>query len=97
MSFSFSLTGTKRGILREIDNVQVSGDTSQADAAKALIKNEIEQLPDDYKPLIAVNVMGHHDPNNRNLTIEIKPVYTTLALDEDPAAAMIEEANEPAV
>lgn len=82
MSFSFAITGTKKGVLRELENVTGHGDTSQLDAAKAFVKSEVEALPDDYKHFIEVGASGHHDATNRNVKIEIKPQYTKLALDE---------------
>ena len=82
MSFSFSITGTKKGVLRELENQQGYGDTSQFDAAKAFVKSEVEALPDDFKGLIAVSASGHHDANSRNVKIEVVPNWTKLALDE---------------
>ncbi len=81
MSFSFAITGTKKGVLSELDKTEGYGDTSQFDAAKALVKSEVEAFPDDFKGLIAVSATGHHDTNSRNVSIKVEPNWTRIALD----------------
>lgn len=83
MSFSFGITGTKKGVLRELDKTEGYGDTSQLEAAKAFVKSEVEALPDGFKGLIAVSATGHHDSNSRNVTIKVEPNWTRLAVDEE--------------
>lgn len=88
MSFSFGITGTKKGVLRELDKTEGYGDTSQFEAAKAFVKSEVEALPDDFTGLIAVSANGHHDNRSRNVTIKVEPNWTRIALDEEPENAL---------
>jgi hypothetical protein len=85
MSWSIFSLGTKKGVKREIENVKPYGDPSQFELAKKLIFDEIDAYPDNV-PAIEVRAGGHHDERSRNLSIEIKPVWS-LALDEEPKPA----------
>lgn len=86
MSFSFAVTGTRKGVLRELGQVQTYGNT-QFERVRDFCINEVIALPDDYKHLIAVSAHGHHDANNRNVQIKIEPNYVILALDDEPEGA----------
>jgi hypothetical protein len=85
MSFSFFSLGTKKGVRREAEKFQPYGDPSQWEAAKGLILAEVDAMPDGA-PAVEVRAGGHHDDRSRNLSIEIKPVWS-LALDEEPKPA----------
>jgi hypothetical protein len=83
MSFSFYSLGTKKGVRREAENFKPYGEASQWEAAKTLILAEVDACPDSI-PALEVRAGGHHDERSRNLSIEIKPIWS-LALDpEDP-------------
>jgi hypothetical protein len=79
MSWSFYSLGTKKGVRREVENYKPYGDPSQFETAKQLIFAEIDACPDSI-PAVEVRAGGHHDERSRNLSIEIKPIWS-LALD----------------
>ncbi len=85
MSWSIFALGTKKGVRREIEKAKPYGDPSQFEAATKFILDEIDAYPDNI-PAIEVKAGGHHDERSRNLSIEIRPIWS-LALDEEPPPA----------
>lgn len=79
MSFSIGpFVGKRDAVIKAVANVKGYGDESQLNAVKDFIKAEVEKLPESAT--IQAKASGHHDPNYRNVTIEIG--YPTATLVE---------------
>lgn len=82
MSFSFAITGTKQGVMRELAKVSDGYENALRDETMAYAMSQVAQFPDDCKWLIEVKANGHHEESHRNVTISIQPLFTKLALDD---------------
>ncbi len=84
MSWSIHTIGKRRNVRRDVENAKGYGDTSQFEAARKLILDEIDAYPETV-PALQIIASGHHDDHTRQLHIEIKPVW--LSPDDEDAAA----------
>ena len=81
MSFGINLVGTKKGLLREVVKIN-SAENEQLDGVKEFLLKEIAKYPDTVRS-IQIDANGHHDSFTRYLKIEVKPLYTGYAFDEE--------------
>jgi hypothetical protein len=84
MSFSFSITGTKQGVMRELAKVSDAYKNELRDETMAYAMSQVAQFSDDFKGLIKVEATGHHEAVHRNVNIVIQPLFTKVALDDEP-------------
>lgn len=75
MSFSFSASGTKDEVLRQLDDQALDARNNEQKAkAVEFIRAEIEASPEGS---YSVSAYGHADAATRNLTIAIQPQAAT--------------------
>lgn len=76
MSFSIHAAGRVADVIEQVKAHEFVGDTSQADAVKALILAELEAWPSEsYWKGAVVEASGHHDGHVRNMTLTIRPLH----------------------
>ena len=76
MSFSIHAAGRIADVIEQVKAHEFVGDSSQADAVKALILGELEAWsPDSYWKGAVVEASGHHDGHVRNLTLSLRPLH----------------------
>lgn len=75
MSFSIHAAGRIADVIEQVKAHEYVGDTSQAEAVRALVLSELEQWNQDgYWKGVVVEASGHHDSSQRSLTLTIRPV-----------------------
>ncbi|MBS3914350.1 MAG: hypothetical protein KG003_07620 [Bacteroidetes bacterium] len=78
MSFNLSFTGSKKGVLKAIEDAPDNGQP-QVPEVKALLKSEVEQMPENsYNNGISITASGHADNQNRYMNIEIRMVKLSM-------------------
>lgn len=75
MSFSIHAAGRISDVVQQVKAHEFLGDSSQADAVKALILGELASWPpESYWKGVVVEASGHHDGHVRNMTLSIRPL-----------------------
>ncbi len=76
MSFSIHAAGRIADVIEQVKAHEFVGDSSQADAVKALLLAELKAWPQDsYWKGAVVEASGHHDSNVRSMTLSIRALH----------------------
>lgn len=76
MSFSIHAAGRIADVIEQVKAHEYVGDTSQAEAVRALVLAELEAWPPgSYYKGVIVEASGHHDQSSRNVTLTVRPLY----------------------
>lgn len=75
MSFSIQAAGKVADVIEQVKAHKFYPDTSQADAVREFLLNELQQWNTDSSYGVIVEVNGHHDTNCRNLNLVMRPIY----------------------
>jgi hypothetical protein len=90
MSFWFTVAGKIGDVKHQLDHLEPpSGDPSQFEAARALVRAELDAWPSPaYYNYVLAEASGHHDTTSgRSLSIDIRPLKIVGADSEAAAGA----------
>jgi hypothetical protein len=79
MSFNIGpFIGKRDAVIKAVNDYQGSGDSSQLEAARALILAELNHVPDSFS--VIVQAWGHHDAQSghRNLVLTVNQVVGVI-------------------
>lgn len=77
MSFSLRTEGLLADVVERVTAADNQGDTEQFEAVRAFVLAELAAWPTEPPALngVLVELAGHRDSSNRNVTIVMRPMY----------------------
>ncbi|MDQ1037280.1 hypothetical protein QFZ75_003696 [Streptomyces sp. V3I8] len=77
MSFTLRAEGLLADVVEQVTAADNQGDETQFEAVRAFVLAELEAWPTEPPALngVLVELAGHHDSSNRNVTVVMRPMY----------------------